>query len=144
MFTEASLGHDDWVCWIFPVENSLFTRQMSFPLPASRQNHPPNSRGQGIFPTRAIYSPDNTLSNDHRPPRLWKLVWFLQYFDFIYFSKKIWGCGTPYPQWWRPCHQTPVGIATTASSRIRWPSQYWFFKFRIRRVFDKIFQISIL
>ena len=39
---------------------------MSFPLPASRQNRSPNTRGQGIFPKRATYFPDNNLSN--RPP----------------------------------------------------------------------------
>ena len=33
---------------------------MSFPLPASLQYHPPYRRGQGIFPTRAKYFPDNS------------------------------------------------------------------------------------
>ena len=53
---------------IFLYENPLFTRQMNFPLLASRQNHPPNSRGQRIFP--AIYFPDNTFSNQSPDPQV--------------------------------------------------------------------------
>ena len=92
-------------------ENSIFTRQMSFPLLASRQNHPPNSRGQGIFPTRAIYFPDNTFSN--RPPTFPGSEHFLskpacvisELFHFYPFLQKNYhgGVAPPQPPWWRPC-----------------------------------------
>ena len=113
-------------CWLVSDEISLFSRHE---IPASRKNHLPNSRRQGILATRAIYFPHNTLSNRPRP-QLSKLgqrliVWF-PIFHFHPFSEKIWRVWPiPHIPWWRPCrhgrHQLEIANRRFFSVRTnRW------------------------